>query len=292
MIRRKPKGREEAITRQLYAGYAKREWKRLVKDGYHRLEFETTLFFLKRHLPRKGLILDAGGGPGRYTIELAAKGYDMVLFDLTPENLNIARIQISRAGVKRNVRSIEEGSILDLSRFPSNSFDAVLCLGGPLSHVGSAAKRGKAVSELIRVAKPNAPIFLSAMGKLAVLQLVSEEAQLEMKMKNHYERLLYKGDDYLWGSGGEGVHGQTGYCHYFTLNELRSLFESRNCRYIESVGLEGLSSPLEDQVNEMFIKDKKAWKSWLKTHYATCTNPSVADTSSHMLVIYRKYHKR
>ena len=33
-----------------------------------------TMYFPEKHLPEKGLLLDAGGGPGRYTIELAKKG--------------------------------------------------------------------------------------------------------------------------------------------------------------------------------------------------------------------------
>jgi hypothetical protein len=37
------------------------------------------MHFLEKYLPKKGLVLDAGGGPGRYTIELAKKGYDVVL---------------------------------------------------------------------------------------------------------------------------------------------------------------------------------------------------------------------
>lgn len=64
---------------------------KLVRDPYHRLEYNTTMYFLKKYLPSKGLILDAGGGPGRYTIELAKLGYDMVLLDLTPKLLEITK---------------------------------------------------------------------------------------------------------------------------------------------------------------------------------------------------------
>ena len=72
----------------------------LIKDAYHRQEFETTLHFLKKHFPKKGLILDAGGGPGRYTVTLASKGYDMTLLDMTPANLEFAKRQIKRSGVR------------------------------------------------------------------------------------------------------------------------------------------------------------------------------------------------
>lgn len=124
-------------VKQNYASMVEYEWQRVVKDPYHRLEHDTTWFFLDKHLPKHGLILDAGGGPGRYTIELAKRGYDVNLLDYTPENLEFAKKKIKYYGVSRKVKEIVEGSIVDLSRYPNNSFDAVLCLGGPLSHVES-----------------------------------------------------------------------------------------------------------------------------------------------------------
>ena len=64
-----------ARVRKYYRDSGSEEWRRLVKDPYHRLEFDTTLHFLERYLPPSGGILDAGGGPGRYSIELARRGY-------------------------------------------------------------------------------------------------------------------------------------------------------------------------------------------------------------------------
>jgi len=122
--------KEEILTKKVYSKNPKREWKRLDQDPFHRLEFDTTMYYLKKYLPKGGLILDAGGGPGRYTIELAKMGYDVVLLDFTPANLELAKKKIKQAGVQSNVKDIIEGSITNLSRFKDNSFDAVLCLGG------------------------------------------------------------------------------------------------------------------------------------------------------------------
>ena len=66
----------EALRKDSYTDCVRREWRRLVKDAYHGLEFQTSLHFLEEHLPQKGLVLDAGGGPGRYAIELARKGLE------------------------------------------------------------------------------------------------------------------------------------------------------------------------------------------------------------------------
>lgn len=59
------------------------EWHRLVKDPSHRVEYETSLRFLLKHLPSRGWLLDAGGGPGRCTIELARLGYTVARLVLT-----------------------------------------------------------------------------------------------------------------------------------------------------------------------------------------------------------------
>jgi len=58
---------KEAV-RKHYSEYGIKEWERLSKHPYNRLEFDTTMYFLKQYLPRKGLVLDAGGGPGEGTL--------------------------------------------------------------------------------------------------------------------------------------------------------------------------------------------------------------------------------
>ena len=72
------------VVRRRYDADPESEWERLVRDPYRRLEFIITRHFLDKYLPAKGVVLDAGGGPGRYTITLAKKNYTMVLLDLSP----------------------------------------------------------------------------------------------------------------------------------------------------------------------------------------------------------------
>jgi len=51
--------------------------------------------------------------------------------------------------------------------FDNNTFDVVICLGGALSHIVNRRQREKAIDELVRAAKKNAPIFVSVIGRLA-----------------------------------------------------------------------------------------------------------------------------
>ncbi len=98
------------LVKKYYSIESQNEWKRLVRSPYYRLELDTTIFFLKKYLPSKGLILDAGGGPGRYTIELAKLGYDIILLDVTPAMLKIAKKKIKKEKVQNRVKQIIEGS--------------------------------------------------------------------------------------------------------------------------------------------------------------------------------------
>src|SRR5512136_1486293 len=99
------------MVKGLYSRIVDREWNRLFQDPFHRLEWDTTWRFLKQYLPEKGLVLDAGGGPGRHTIELARLGYDVVLLDLVEGNLERAREETRMAGVGKRVKGVVEGTV-------------------------------------------------------------------------------------------------------------------------------------------------------------------------------------
>ncbi len=272
--------KETKLTKKVYSASVSGEWKRLIKDPFHEMEFWTTFSFLKKHLPESGLILDAGGGPGRYTIELAKLGYYVILFDLVAEHLELAKKQIKKEKVASKVKDIVQGSITDLSKFTDNSFDAVLCLGGPLSHVHPEAERQKAISELVRVAKPGAPIFTSVMSKYGVMLATPAGWPQEVGFKKHFQNLVENGEDYKWRGNG--------YCHYFTSDELEKMFlKKNNVEVISKVGLEGLN--VDDKITNRFAKKfPEAWKNWLEIHIQICTEPFVVDASGHMMIIVKK----
>jgi SAM-dependent methyltransferase len=266
------------IVRQYYARTVAQEWRRLASDAYHRLEFDTTMRFIRGYFPKSGLILDAGGGPGRYTIALAKAGYDVVLHDLTPENLAFAGKKIQRAGLLRRVKSLDAGSITDLHQYHDNSFDAVLCLGGPLSHVLEPKRIDRAVSELVRVAKRGAPILVSVMGRLAILRTQLLLFQNEIGLP-----VFKRGRDAGYYAGGYGFTA----CRFFLPEEFLGYFSDKNVDVLEMAGLEGLGSHCSAAVNKL-ARNSKRWKVWLETHYRTCTHPSVVGMSEHMLLACRK----
>jgi ubiquinone/menaquinone biosynthesis C-methylase UbiE len=280
-------GKMKNSVREYYSGQVKREWKRLASNPFHMLEFFTTMSYLKKYLPKKGHILDAGGGPGRYTIELAKRGYKVTLLDLTPKLLRMAVKKIKEAKVGKNIDSIIEGDIRDLSLFKNNTFDAVICTGAPLSHVLKKSDRIKAIKEFRRVAKKGAPIFISVIGLLGVLVKSIWKFPEENLLKVF--RTYRDTGDYFGGYGFVDTH-------MYREFELRNDLKKAGLTVLKTVGLEGLASPNEQAFNKNFrskpinknSRDKKMWNAWLQTHFKTCEIQSVADTSQHMLIVARK----
>lgn len=70
----KSENQVEALVKEWYTKTPGSErWRRLTHDAYHQIEFTTTMHFLHKYLPKIGLVLNVGGGPRRYTVELAKK---------------------------------------------------------------------------------------------------------------------------------------------------------------------------------------------------------------------------
>ena len=93
-----------------YYNSAEREWERLER---HRIEFDITKRYLDKYLNKKSKILDAGGGPGRYSIYLAKHGHDVTLLDLSLENIKLGIKKSREEGIELN--DYIHGNVLELS---------------------------------------------------------------------------------------------------------------------------------------------------------------------------------
>ncbi|TDA68547.1 MAG: class I SAM-dependent methyltransferase [Clostridia bacterium] len=117
-------------------------------------------------IPAGAPVLDAGAGPGRYSLPLAARGYRVVHLDLSETMLQVGRRQAARAGID-GVEFVA-GSVDNLS-FADRSFALVLCLDAPISYVPDPRR---AVAELARVAR----------GRI-ILSVVSRSGQLPVGVR-------------------------------------------------------------------------------------------------------------
>jgi ubiquinone/menaquinone biosynthesis C-methylase UbiE len=102
-------------------------------------------------LPKRGWVLDAGGGAGVWSMKMAGqKQGSIVLLDITQKLLETAKRRI------RDKMLTEQIHVLDADiraiPHPETSFDFVLCEADPICICEDPEK---AISELSRVLKPN-----------------------------------------------------------------------------------------------------------------------------------------
>ncbi|MCK5252349.1 MAG: class I SAM-dependent methyltransferase, partial [Thermoplasmata archaeon] len=122
------------------------EWHHFDSTAYTHVERMIIFHYLEKYLPPKGIILDVGGGTGTYSIELAKRGYQIVLMAMSEDQLDVARKQVADLPpeVQNRVFDFVLGSVDDLTAFPDGHFDAVISLGGTLSHLLSCQARERA----------------------------------------------------------------------------------------------------------------------------------------------------
>ena len=123
--------------------------------------------YLARFVRSGNVVLDAGAGPGRFTIELVRLGAEVVVADVSPGQLELNREKVDAADCEHGVRERVVADVTDLGRFADGSFDAVVCYGGPLSYAVDRAD--DAVAELVRVTKPGGHVLISVMSLVGAL---------------------------------------------------------------------------------------------------------------------------
>ena len=252
------------------------EEKRLIKDPYHQIEFIITLYFLDKFLPKgRKLILDAGGGTGRYSLELAKRGYNVILLDLVPKHIKIARELVKKNKLNNKIKCVI-GSITDLNSFRNEEFDAILCLGGTLSHLTELYKIKRAIKEFTRITKNGAPIFISVIGKYGVAQYKLRYKPKEIKYLNPIVRTGRNIPKYGFTS-----------THFFSGKEIENLFIENNLKILDKVGLEGLSSNFQEETN-ILHKNKALRNVWINILKKTANDPTAYGASLHFMIIGKK----
>ena len=271
-------------VRDYYDQIGEEEWKRLEQDPYHQLELLTNLHFMEKYLPEGGTILDAGGGPGRYTIFLAKKGFKVVILDISAVQLDIARQKVTEAGIPFDKVDYIERSLPNISLFADNHFDAVICFG-PLSHLLEERDRKLAARELVRVAKPGAPLFVSVINRFAVFRTVLQRYDLHEDLVDPHHKRMFDEGLHLAHPSKDGSGFTDAY--FYTPDELKSSFEEQGTEILAIAGCEGLAAHLQEPLTKL-AEDETIWKAWMDLHWRTCTEPSILGTAEHLLMICRK----
>jgi len=226
---------------------------------------------LKKYIPenKNSLILDAGGGTGRWAIPLAKIGYRVVLCDISKGMLNQAEGKIQEEGLSDRIE-LKEEDLTDLS-FPDQTFNFVLCEDGPISISDSQ----KVVSELGRVLKKNGKIWACVVGRyplaLAKVEMNPEEALKLSKSQINYTP--YK-----------GIKSN----RVFNPKELQNLFQQNGIEVIRVYGNRIVTSLLPQKIQTMTDYDDKFFSDIRDIELHLSEEPSLLGMAEYLQIVGRK----
>jgi ubiquinone/menaquinone biosynthesis C-methylase UbiE len=231
-------------------------------------------------LPRQGRVLDAGGGAGVWSIEMAEhrKKCLVALLDVTLELLKTAKRKIKDRMLTERIEVLDA----DIRDIPlvDTSFDFVLCEADPLCICGDP---DRAVSELSRVLKPNRYLVAGVDSTLhRVLRAFSQGKSLDNILDFLQTELSPAEDETPFDSKS------------FTPNELIALLGKHGLETVRIVGkpigfgphmLDVFVAALPIKRRKRIFENTKEQKKLTKILHRIYDEPYIAGIGSHLHIV-------
>lgn len=209
----------------------------------HQLEFDLTWHYLTHHLPARGTILEVGAATGRYTLELARRGYAVTAVDLSAELLDSCRHRLSAAGMAKQVKLIVADA-RTLKPVTETNFDAVLLMG-PLYHLIVESDRQAALKQVFDRLRPGGILFSAMLSRFGVMGDLLNNNPGWIETQAEVQSVLSHGkrpDDFPRG----GFRG-----YLARVEEVIPLHESTGFETVTLAGVEPLIGANDESYNQL-----------------------------------------
>jgi ubiquinone/menaquinone biosynthesis C-methylase UbiE len=226
-----------------------------------------TWHYIEPYLPKEGLVLDAGGGTGRWAIPMAEKALKVIIYDVSKEMLDVA-LRKARERKLEELIQVKVGDICNID-FPDNHFDFVLAEGDPISYCSNPEK---ALEELSRVLRPNC--FISAgVDSLFpwIRRALTANQDPEGAMRILREKRFY--------ADSSGFH-----CWVFAPRDLRTLFEKHGLEVKKLAG----KTVLYSREMEPLLQNSEKVERLLDMELMLCEEESIVGYGGHLQIVARK----
>jgi S-adenosylmethionine-dependent methyltransferase len=258
----------------MYNRDAEQEHTRLER---HQLEYDLTWRYLERHLPSRGTLLEVGAATGRYTLELARRGYQVTAVDLSEVQLERCRQRLVEAGLQDRVQLVV-ADVRHLDQVTEREFDAVLLMG-PLYHLVLEADRKLALQNVINRLKAGGVIISAFISRLGIMGDLIKNIPQWIEERDEVRDILHLGRDpehYPYGS----------FRGYFArVDEITPLHEAMGFETLVLAGVEPAISADDESYNRLEGERRKLWLDLLDE---ISTEPSIIGSSRHLLYVGRK----
>lgn len=264
-------------VRNYYDDNAVQEWDRLALPR-GQFEFACTQYLIDKYFPAQGHVCDIGGGPGRYTIELIRRGYQVTLFELSEEEVKLARVHLDELGLSANKLMV--GDARDLSALGSSTFDAALLMG-PMYHIVDPDQRLHGLHELARIIKPLGVAIVSYLNSWGIMRsgIVDfphwyEDISVLRSMQNEQVFSADKLSNFTE-------------CYWSTPPSAHAELECAGLEILSYAGADGFASGMGPLLERLASERPHAYANVVQVAAETCELPQYRDATDHLHFVVR-----
>ncbi len=254
--------------------YGLQEWDRLVRTPVEEVKLHIHTHYLAAYIPHGARVLEIGAGPGRFTQVLAGLGCRIVVADISPVQLELNRRHAGELGYADAVDDWRRLDICAMGELPDDSFDAVVCYGGPLSYVFEQARL--ALDECGRVLKESGLLLLSVMSLWGSAHAVLSAV---LSLPSDLNRTVIR-----TGDTPESSHR----CHMFRAAELRQLLEQAGWHVLTMSASNALATGWNNALAEI-RQDEIGWNELLRMELEACREAGCLDMGTHLIAVARRH---
>ncbi len=245
---------------------------------YYRVYDAITWKYLGPYVPTSpdSIVLDAGGGTGRWSIRMAREGCKVVLMDTSEEMLKVGAAKVTKEGLQQRI-TVERGDITKTG-YPDETFDMILC-----EHTLFLFEEPEIlILELKRILKKNARLIISVHNRYVQSLMSLPERPDSNTIDTGISILLRKKYGTMNKLGKIRIHT-------WTPNEFQRMLE-KNGLHVEKIIGKGFTMPLriskETQEKKEYPEDLLS--KILQFELILCDKPDALALAGHLQAIAHK----
>lgn len=242
-----------------------------LRSRHGMVEFLTTMRYIEKYLQPGMRILEIGAATGRYSHELARRGYPVDAVELVDHNIEIFR-KNTQPGERVTVR---QGNAKDLHMFADDTYDITLLLG-PMYHLFAVEEQKQALSEAVRVTKPEGVVFAAYCNNDATMvQYCFGRGMLKEK---RYQELV---DPVTFKASSDPAE----LFELYRKEDIDALMADFPVERLHYLGTDMATNFMREAVDQM---DDALFEMYQRYHFFICERPDMVGATHHILDVFRK----
>lgn len=237
----------------------------------------------RQYIQKTDSVLELGAGAGVFSKELVTLAGDLVVSDISEQQLAINQSKMTERGPADCIREFLLLDVTDLSAIASNCYDVVISVGGALNYTFD--KEATALSEILRVTKPGG---IAIAGSVALLNSIIRflSAIVEAKKQFGIKATQWLMDEGIQDAEHYPVENKI-YLQMMNSVELDILFANQNVQLLDKRAA-GIFVMAGEEAFDQAKANPELWELILSKEVELSRNPACLDCGTDLIYVVRK----